>query len=303
LVKAWENIAEKKCSTLRRALAKAIEPRVDQGAASAQQGAASTVEDFGAELAWNTYKATMIREGVFKKNLNELLIEPIINHAASSWNRVFSVNISAMFQEIPDLLMNEAEKTFKRIDDRLGEVPRDRLRDVKRHQRKALAAGFQWLVEKATLQIRDIQKDISRQISPDIQHQLRGAYRKASKEHGSNSLARMKDIMLKEVKIHNRKMFVHTAKQTAKRLEGLGNTVYVTMSTEFVLLQEAMRLGYSVVWEDNRASKDQILCRRAVRQRARELKRAAIQHLELAKQADEKRMNPVQASSSKAPTL
>ncbi|KZO96722.1 hypothetical protein CALVIDRAFT_598256 [Calocera viscosa TUFC12733] len=287
LSKAWEGVISGKCSRLKQKLRAAIGPVITQGAAAAQEGAVATVGQFGAESAWNTYKATMVREGIFKKNLNELLIEPIMKEVTRAWGTVFAKGVKALFLDLPELLMEKTNQTFKNIENKIDADLKDRFQIIAMQQRKQLMTGFKHIVETATQKLRHIQRDVSRQISPDIQDQLSAAYLEAGMQHGDGCFVDMKKVMRTHVLIHAILMFKHVATQTILHLDSLGDKVYNTMMADLVPLERAMRLNYSGIWEKMTATPDQILVRRAVRLRAQQLGRIAAQLLSIAKQADQ----------------
>jgi len=182
--------------------------------------------------------------------------------------------------------MSKAEQTFRTIEDRTAEHLPPTLQSVTDAQRTRMATAFRSIVDSVIRKTDSLQREVSRQILPDIQDQLLEAYQDASEESGEGMFIRMKNIMNTHVSIHAINMFEYTKMQTDIRMNSLGDKVYVTMTGQLKDLERAVLRTYSGLWENLTATPDQILARSMVRKRAQELRSIAAQLLAIAKKAN-----------------
>lgn len=83
----------------RRAFEEDVAPRLKAGAATAKEGALATATQWSIPvtqggLHWATYKATTRRNGVWRLNMNEALVEPVFKAVATQWERTFLSGLS-----------------------------------------------------------------------------------------------------------------------------------------------------------------------------------------------------------------
>ncbi|KZO96719.1 hypothetical protein CALVIDRAFT_110717 [Calocera viscosa TUFC12733] len=287
LIEAWAGVSSRKNKKLKKELRRAIKPAMLHGARLAQREAVSALNKFGNETtSYKTYRATMVRDGAFRKDLNEIFVSPLIEQVAYDWKNAFDAGVKALFLDIAEMLMESAERAFKAIEDGSGEELRGQLQAVTRQQRTIAATSFKTIAETATLKIKDIQKDLSRKITPDIQYQLHETYADAARQRGRGCLNRMKNKVLAYVEEHTAEMFAYSTRQTGDRLDQLADKVESILNADLKSLERMMSLNYSGIWEAMKASPGQIKLREAVRQRLEELKRSAARLTSLAKKAD-----------------
>ncbi|KAK1752155.1 hypothetical protein QBC47DRAFT_306133 [Echria macrotheca] len=202
-------------SSIHAAVAEAVGTATSWGLPRAQGG-----------LFWATYKATCRREGVFAgaagpKDFNAELFEPISKNLASGWERAFHHRLPAHLDkfaaELKRLIQSFHDSVIKRGEHLENFQGVARLQD----QLRALinnVAGMPGLI-RATVQ--EVQRDASRNMTPQIQESMRPAYETCNNERGPGSYARMKSAMIAHVSAERHTMFANATNGLSAELKEL----------------------------------------------------------------------------------
>eukprot|EP00040_Diaphanoeca_grandis_P035195 m.220660 g.220660 ORF g.220660 m.220660 type:complete len:926 (+) comp33324_c1_seq1:67-2844(+) len=191
-------------------------PSLKQGALTSAADAHETAQGWGSSynsgvgLHWATYKATVRRQGVFRRNMNEELTQPIMECVSTRWERVFVSKLQAHLVDTSAKCRESVRvfgKTMQRLLSECG------LQDD----------AFNWghlqtfatsMLSKATddikAKVEHEQKDLSRSITPSVQTEMGPAYSQAFGEAGTGSHRRRCALMEAFVLNHKEVLFVNS---------------------------------------------------------------------------------------------
>ncbi|KAK0732828.1 hypothetical protein B0T21DRAFT_402870 [Apiosordaria backusii] len=165
--------------------------------------AIGTVEGWGARkndggLAWNTFRATCVRAGVFKGekgqiNLNSALARPLMAHIAAAWERVFKQDLPKALEAMAEDIVKQLT-AFKKSTDKREELKKLGSFPVVRRQVKLLERGLKDVSEFRAL-AKSRQKEASRMPVPIIAECMSPAYRFCQSQGGEGVRARMNQHM------------------------------------------------------------------------------------------------------------
>jgi hypothetical protein len=65
-----------------------LEHQCQAGANKAAQAAVEVLEAFSTSMHWQSYRAAIRRNGAWRRDLNEELLQPMVEHIASEWGKV-----------------------------------------------------------------------------------------------------------------------------------------------------------------------------------------------------------------------
>ncbi|KAK3495154.1 Dynamin family-domain-containing protein [Neurospora hispaniola] len=151
-------------------------------------------------LVFLTYRATCLRDGVFKAargplDWNQELCDPIEKRIAPNWEHVFSRTLPRGIKQ----LGKELAKSLEDFEGRMHE--RQQLRDspsydLVRNQTKTVAENLKDTISlRGKTSLKTGQKNAIRLLKPAVADMMRGQYQACSQESGLGSYKRMKDSM------------------------------------------------------------------------------------------------------------
>ena len=218
-----------------------VAPQLKVGAADAQSGALSTAQAWGQSvreggLHWATYKATTRRSGVFRVNMNEELVAPILRSVSTQWERSFISGLSATL----DTLQREVGSRLTAFDADLAaalaaeEVPAsasDGLRGVS-------GDGLLGTIRASVGTIREAaqkqQRDLSRALEPSIKEKMEPGYTTAFAEAGTGSHRRRVSLLEGHVRSAAPEMFDAAAGGIVSKLGELRASIASQLESDVV---------------------------------------------------------------------
>ncbi|KAH9904586.1 hypothetical protein F4778DRAFT_69364 [Xylariomycetidae sp. FL2044] len=232
LEKGFESSVRDCIALMKQALTKNIFKRFNSSIPRAVHKAVDTANGWAAPkshggLLWSTYKATVRRSGVFHgaagpRDFNAELFEPISRNLVSGWARAFQ-------QRLPAILAEFADKTKKQLHD-FDQVAqaRARLRNTEvpglftlSDQIKVHVTSLEALPAVLRETITELQREASRQFTPQIMESMRQAYSLCTEESGPGSYNRMKTIMVDYVEGERHVMFQQATDLVKEQLEDM----------------------------------------------------------------------------------
>jgi hypothetical protein len=155
-------------------------------------------------MHWATYRAHLRRLGEWHKDLNAELTLPMTRQIASSWAKVFEIDMFATFQR-------KTEAVVQKMIDAVEHSAPDGLKDRVRLQGEAALSEAQLTLQNAIVAVKSAmdseQKEISRCLAPHIRSQLQETYLTAMEERGRGSVKRQRDYVCKCVEEKKNTMF------------------------------------------------------------------------------------------------
>ncbi|KAG8698906.1 hypothetical protein FRC08_005636 [Ceratobasidium sp. 394] len=122
---SMEKVVKDCVAQLKRVFRDGIEERCRSGAYKAKAAALETSDTFAASMHWASYRATLRRNGEYRRDLNAELIAPMTREIASSWAQVFD---SDLFAPMERAERAEIVKLLKEIEDTAPAGLKDRCR-------------------------------------------------------------------------------------------------------------------------------------------------------------------------------
>ncbi|KAG8961273.1 hypothetical protein FRC03_005582 [Tulasnella sp. 419] len=261
LNQAFREIVDAIVGDLQNVFKVGLQEKMQIGSRNAAAAAVQTSDTFAAEMHWSTYRATLRRDGIFRRDLNAELSQPLTNSIANSWAKVFEQDLFSAFEQ-------RAKDAVVMMIDKIEASAATGLKDRCRAQ-GALALedanttmkGIVTLVNE-TLQTK--QKDVSRTLSPHIQLQLQESYALAMLERGIGSVARQKAVVHNEIKRLRNQLFQGASDLLMDGLSSAAEAVGDALHSSLWDLANKVEVAMSVLWEDVKSSKAQIEYRAAV---------------------------------------
>jgi hypothetical protein len=187
----------------------------------------------------------MRREGIFSNaqgthDLNLQLIEPIIKHLASHWERVFAQRLPRVLQAFSREGKNLLARFHHEIEGRSMKIGAGVAgMALLSQQLKNYEAQFGQLSEQLTEIINGLQREANREFTPVVARNLATAYDWCTAESGPGQYKRMKDYMSNHVNDVRTDMFGESCNEVRRLLVAMCNQVEQTMTfrTDEVFMQ------------------------------------------------------------------
>ncbi|KAF7352854.1 Nuclear GTPase SLIP-GC [Mycena venus] len=247
LAAEFGNIVETSVTSLKDHLHDGLEERCRVGAASAADAAVSTSDEFASSMHWASYRATLRRNGEYRRDLNvELTFEADI----------FSPLLKSIVACIDKLVGDVERSAAPGLKDRTklqGESCLD-------SARTALDKTIETVKETLTSQ----QKEISRCLAPHVQAELLDGYERAMEEHGKGSVARQRASFHSYIVDCKEEMFEQGANVIIERLDGAADAVGETLKAALDNLAQKIEVNLAVLWEGVRDDPTQVKARSEV---------------------------------------
>ncbi|KAJ6520188.1 hypothetical protein C8R45DRAFT_1120326 [Mycena sanguinolenta] len=225
---------------------------IDQGLAKAVDKRRKQAKD-AAPLAlrklegihWNSYKALMVRNGVyFEYDANRELTRNILPDIQSTWSRGLNYRIPL---DTKQAIRRIKQSTFKAIDD-IAEIFAGRgtlFEQMTSSTRRSLAVEniFSDLLENSLTSISDAQRDASRSIKTVVQQQMTPQYQTAAQVSGPGSFGRMKVSNLQFVEQNGPHVFDPINSHIEALLNAAVKTIENDIKTELRDLKDEVNLS------------------------------------------------------------
>ncbi|KAL0573914.1 hypothetical protein V5O48_008034 [Marasmius crinis-equi] len=212
----------------------------------AASSAVATVDDFAASMHWASYRATLRRNGCYRRDLNVELLAPFTRNIAAAWSKVFESDLfgpfeAAALKAIHDLLHDVEETAALGLKDRVKTQGELCLQDAK----VALANS----ITVVKVAMADEQKEVSRSLAPHVQSELLDVYSQAMDFTGTGSVKRQKDYFHNQVNEMKDDIFDDGVEAVMGRLEKAAETVGKALEESFEELAVKIEVDLSVLWE------------------------------------------------------
>jgi hypothetical protein len=215
-------------------------------------------DEFAGSMHWGTYRATLRRQGEWRRDLNAELTAPMTRQIASSWAKTFEGDMFAAFErtteEVVQRVITEVEASAPP-----GLKDRVRLQGVSALEEARLA--LQNSIGGVKRAMDSEQKEISRCLAPHIQDQLRETYIVAMEERGTGSVARQKAVVRSNINSLKGRMFNAGSELLLGRLSEAADAIGATLDDSLGILAEKVETNLSVLWEEYRDSPAQVRTR------------------------------------------
>jgi hypothetical protein len=185
----------------------------------ARDGAIPTARSWG-DQCWATYKATVRRNGLWKRDFNAELWQPMEVKLASGWERAFQRRLPNVLQsfvvelgKILDSFHNSAVAYAKEHCVNLAGIT------VLEQQLQGRKLRFGDIPTRISNIAQEMQKDANRSFTPVIAQDMRPVYTICNNEAGPGSYMRMKNHMAGYVDNARDTMFKHATDHVADQLK------------------------------------------------------------------------------------
>ncbi|KAJ7904438.1 hypothetical protein B0H14DRAFT_3079313 [Mycena olivaceomarginata] len=241
-VDEFGKVVETSVESLKEHLRDGLEERCRIGAASAAEAAVPTSDDFASSMHWASYRATLRRNGEYRRDLNVELVNPFTRNIAQTWQKTFEADI---FSPLLDGIIACINKV-------VGDVERSAAPGL-----KALDKTMSSVKEA----LNNEQKEVSRSLAPHVQSELIDGYSAAMEERGLGSVARQKASFRSYIVGCKDDIFEEGADVILEKLTGAADAVGRTLTVALSDLAEKCEVNLAVLWEGVRDDPAQVTAR------------------------------------------
>ena len=254
-LKQHANDAEK---TITKTFEEDVAPKLKEGAETAKADAITKAQSWSISvtqggLHWATYKATTRRNGVFRINMNEALVEPIFKAVATQWERSFLSGLSSTL----DTLQTNVEASLGRFHPALltalgrASVPSEASAALGDAQTDGLLSSLRSTVSDLKATAQKQQRDLSRSMEPTVQEKMTPGYEAATAECGTGSHRRRVAKLEGHLEQEAPKMFGDAIEGVVGKMRGLSETIGKTLDQSLVQgACDALHTTYSPLWDE-----------------------------------------------------
>ncbi|TFK28807.1 hypothetical protein FA15DRAFT_753191 [Coprinopsis marcescibilis] len=235
-----------------------LEKKCITGATDAANAAVSLVDGFCASMHWSSYRATLRRHGLWRRDLNVELVNPFTRAIAQSWGQLFETDLFATFES----------NVLKAVTGLLKDVEASAapgLKDRTRLQGEACMEEAQVALQGVMAAVRESmnteQKETSRILSPHVQARLKTSYDEAMDFVGTGSVARQKDFFRNEIEENKSDIFEGGADALLSRLDSAAGSIGEALDNSLGDLAQKIEVNLAVLWEDVRDDPSQLEAR------------------------------------------
>ncbi|KLO16323.1 hypothetical protein SCHPADRAFT_823334 [Schizopora paradoxa] len=223
-----------------------IEDKCKLGAEYAAENAVQLVDDFAGSTHWCTYRATLRRNGAWRRNLNEELAMPMMKNIASSWAKVFESDLLTSFEKG---VVRAVKSLLEEFLDSCNVGLRERAKNQSELCIEEVKVSLKKTVGVVSEQLQASQKDVSRGLAPHVQDQLFDGYATAMLEKGTGSVARQKAIFRNFVNKEKHNLFDGGADSILERLGAMAIDVGKALVGSLEDLANKVEVNLAVLWE------------------------------------------------------
>ncbi|KAF8193874.1 hypothetical protein K438DRAFT_826723 [Mycena galopus ATCC 62051] len=246
LIAEFGQIVDSSVESLKDYLRDGLGERCRIGAASAADAAVATSDDFANSMHWASYRATLQRNGEYRRDLNVELVNPFTRNIAQTWRKTFEADIFSPLLESIIACINNL------VDD-MEQSAAPGLKDRTKLQGESCLESARVALDKAieTMKrtLNNAQKEVSRCLAPEVQKQLRDGYHAAMEEHGKGSVARQKASFRAYVVEYKDDIFEDGAKTIMVRLTDAADAVGKKLTASLENLAQKTEVNLAVLWE------------------------------------------------------
>ncbi|KAI0663009.1 hypothetical protein C8Q70DRAFT_485063 [Cubamyces menziesii] len=199
-------------------------------------------------MVWQTYRATLRRNGVFKHDLNAALALPLTKRIARAWTNVFKTKSlkrlkSKIAPEIKTVLDAVVASTPKYLRPRAEQLAVETLQAARRR--------LQDVQESIQVALENKQREVSGALSPTIQRRLMEGYKEACNvEKGEGYFTRQQTIFNDYLESKKATLFIDTAHIVERYLEEAAEAARVALYKALEKIAKEVEVEISILWED-----------------------------------------------------
>ncbi|EEP77210.1 predicted protein [Uncinocarpus reesii 1704] len=238
LLQDYETETKTMLSKLEKTIQASIYNKFDVAASRAEAQVTDVLEGWnGGEIAWNTYRAICRRKGVYdgragsyvcrflncaansdavcanetgrEQDWNGQLAKPMLVNLTVHWERTFSNEVPAVLGAFIDACRELTTKFSKDVEKHLVSISENEpLVRKLRSQLTSYQNSLGHMHASLRRLMKQEQKNVSRNIEPNIRESLEGAYTQAGKSGGHGVFQQMKGIMTNQVNSKKDTLFV-----------------------------------------------------------------------------------------------
>ncbi|KAJ7744514.1 hypothetical protein DFH07DRAFT_25631 [Mycena maculata] len=261
LIREFGKVVETSVSQLKNHLRDGLEERCRVGALNAAGAAVPTSDEFASSMHWASYRATLRRNGEYRRDLNVELVNPFTRNIAQKWQEVFEADVFS------SLLTATIGCVNKLIDD-VERSAAPGLKDRAKLQGVSCLEEARVTLDKTVETVKETlnteQKEVSRSLAPHVQGQLLDGYTEAMEHRGKGSVARQKASFHDYITDVKDDIFDGGADVIMERLtdaaEAIGKALDVAMDN----LAQKIEVNLAVLWEGVREDPAQVMVRSEV---------------------------------------
>ncbi|KAJ6599136.1 hypothetical protein DFH09DRAFT_1130225 [Mycena vulgaris] len=258
LITAFEKVVDTNVSLLKDHLRDGLEERCRVGAMNAAEVAVSTSDDFAQSMHWASYRATLRRNGEYRRDLNVELVNPFTRNIAQKWQQVFEADIFAPLLSSTLACIN---KVVSDVEQSAAPGLRDRARLQGESCLNEARVALDKTVETVKETLTNEQKEVSRSLAPHVQGQLLDGYQEAMAETGKGSVARQKASFKSYISDCKDDIFEDGADVIMERLTSAAEAIGKALKVAMENLAQKVEVNLAVLWEGVRDDPAQVKAR------------------------------------------
>ncbi|KAH8889321.1 hypothetical protein GQ53DRAFT_825631 [Thozetella sp. PMI_491] len=257
--KELETAREAAIKGCRKLLQRNILGKIDDFARLAAHDAPCIVESWGASreaggLAFQTYRATCVREGRFKgakgpRDFNEELADLLKKKVVRGWERTFVEAAPARIDEYGEALAGAIEVFHGRMKQRKELVKQPSFRLLESQNKTWCATVRDTTFLKAL--IVNGQRDANREFTPAVTEKMAPVYTRCARESGPGSFKRMKDDMSGHIDHVRRPMYRTSTCRVRLKLEELVRTLDMRTAQDIQRIGDELTKDYANLISDH----------------------------------------------------
>ncbi|KAJ7498992.1 hypothetical protein FB451DRAFT_1347396 [Mycena latifolia] len=258
LITEFGKVVETSVSLLKNHLRDGLEERCRVGAGNAAGAAVATSDDFAGSMHWASYRATLRRNGEYRRDLNVELVNPFTRNIAQKWQEVFEADVFAPLLSSTvaciNQLVNDVERTAASgLKDRAKVQGESCLNEAR--------VALDKTVETVKETLNNEQKEVSRSLAPHVQGQLLDGYLSAMGETGIGSVKRQKDSFHSYISDCKDDIFEDGADVIMERLTNAAEAIGKALDEAMENLAQKVEVNLAVLWEGVRDDPAQVKAR------------------------------------------
>ncbi|KAJ7129761.1 hypothetical protein C8R44DRAFT_777600 [Mycena epipterygia] len=261
LVAEFGQIIETNVSLLKDHLRDGLEERCRVGAANAAEAAVGTSDEYASSQHWASYRASLRRNGEYRRDLNVELVNPFTRNIAQKWQQVFEADV---FSPLLSATTASINKLVGDVEQSAAPGLRDRARIQGESCLNEARVALDKTVDTVKQTLNNEQKEVSRSLAPHVQGQLLDGYQSAMAEKGKGSVARQKACFHDYVSDYKDEIFDDGAEVILERLTGAADAIGKALELDMENLAQKIEVNLAVLWEGVRDDPAQVAIRSAV---------------------------------------
>ncbi|PIL36749.1 hypothetical protein GSI_00438 [Ganoderma sinense ZZ0214-1] len=263
LVKSFEGVSNAVCRDLEDSVTCGLEQMCRDHARLAAGAVVGISDNFASDMHWRTYRATLRRHGIFKKDLNIELTMAFTQRIANSWTHMIRVRLASSFR----LKQRAMAPITALLDEFTASVPDHLKACAKKNQVSALNIARTSLGGARNAILRAWEEDlkrITRLLVPFVQLHLTEGYELAAgAERKKGISALQKKIFRDHLIVKKDTMFDEAGLALRKHLVAAIQKVRDTLDEHLEMVAKKVEMHMATLWESPVVTEDDVKTRNA----------------------------------------